>query len=148
MTPIPAMKILAPLVGSWKTVIRWSEETHKLVGGRAELDGVASFEWMDGGKFLHYHIGPSQWIIGRDDLSSEFAVLYSDDREVARIYRMTFGRGIWKIWRNAPGFHQRFEGRFTQSGRTIHARWERSTNGKSWTHDFDMTYTKTRTQRS
>ncbi|MGA7922992.1 MAG: hypothetical protein WCA77_03350, partial [Thermoplasmata archaeon] len=69
-------------------------------------------------------------------------VLYSDDREVSRVYRMTLARGVWRIWRVAPGFSQRFEARFTNKGRTIRARWKRSTDGKAWVHDFDLTFTK------
>jgi hypothetical protein len=142
MKPIPALKPLKSLAGTWKTLILWSEQTHKLVGGPSELPGEALFEWLEGGMFLHYQFGTSHWIIGRDESSSEYSVLYSDDREVSRVYRMTLGRGIWRIWRDAPGFFQRFEGRFTNRGRTIQGHWERSTDGKKWTHDFDLTYTK------
>lgn len=98
---------------------------------------------MERGRFLHYQFGPSHWIIGRDDSESEYRVLYSDDREVSRVYEMTFGRGIWRIWRDAPGFHQRFEGKISNRGRTIRAHWDRSADGKSWVHDFDLTFTKT-----
>jgi hypothetical protein len=116
------------------------------VGGPAQLSGAATFEWMERGKFLHYQFGPSHWVIGRDDALPGYCVLYSDDREVSRVYHMTLRRGLWKIWRDAPGFHQRFEGRITNRGREIHAHWERSTNGKTWIHDFDLTYTKTSTR--
>lgn len=141
--PIPSLKPVTVLAGTWDTVIRWSEETHKLVGGPAQLSDEATFEWIERGKFLLYRFGPSRWVIGRDESSSEYCVLYSDDREVSRVYRMTFRRGVWRIWRDAPGFHQRFEGRITNRGRTIRARWDRSSDGKTWIHDFDLTYTKT-----
>ena len=145
--PIPALKPLAVLAGTWDTVIRWSEETHKLVGGPAQLSGTATFEWMERGKFLHYEFGPSQWIIGRDESSPQYCVLYSDDRGISRFYEMTFSRGVWRIWRDAPSFHQRFEGRITNRGRTIHAHWDRSTDGRKWIRDFDLTYTKTTPSR-
>jgi hypothetical protein len=142
MKPIPALKSLANLAGRWETVLRWSEETHELVGGPREIEGEAVFEWLESGRFLHYQFGPSDWIIGRDDSSPEFSILYSDDRGVSRVYRMTLARGVWRIWRNAPGFYQRFEGRFTDKGNTIRAHWERSVRGRSWIHDFDLTFRK------
>jgi len=92
--------------------------------------------------FLHYEIGPSQWIIGRDESSASFCVLYSDDRRVSRIYQMTMTRGVWRMRRDAPGFYQRFEGRFANKNRTIRDFWERSTDGRHWVHDFDLTFTK------
>jgi hypothetical protein len=142
MKPVPALKPLAHLAGKWDTVLRWSEETHKLVGGPGEVAGEARFAWLEGGRFLHYRFGPSDWIIGRDESSPEYSILYSDDRGVSRVYRMTLGRGVWRIWRNAPGFYQRFEGRFADKDNTIHAHWERSTRGRSWIHDFDLTFRK------
>jgi hypothetical protein len=139
---IPALKPLEPLVGRWETVIRWSEETHKLVGGPVELNGEASFTPMEGGRFLHYQFGPSHWIIGRDEPSAEYTVLYSDDRQYSRVYRMTLSRQVWKIWRDAPKFHQRFEARLSRDSRRIKAHWDRSVEGKKWTHDFDIKYSK------
>ncbi|MGC2035103.1 MAG: hypothetical protein WA761_06640 [Thermoplasmata archaeon] len=144
MGPIPALKPLVVLEGRWRTVLRWSNETHKLVGGPLEVSGEAKFTWLEDGGFLRYGFGPSQWIIGRDDASDEYCVLYSDDREYSRVYRMTFKRGVWRIWRAAPGFHQRFEGRLRDKGRTIQAFWERSSDGKRWVHDFDLTFKKIR----
>jgi hypothetical protein len=49
---------------------------------------------------------------------------------------------VWKMWREAPGFWQRYEGRVSQDGKTITARWEKSSDGSAWEHDFDVTYTK------
>jgi hypothetical protein len=139
---IPALKPLEPLVGRWETVIRWSEETHKLVGGPVELKGEASFTPLEGGRFLHYQFGLSHWIIGRDDPSPEYTVLYSDDRKYSRVYRMTLSGRVWKIRRDAPKFHQRFEGRLSHNGRSIKAHWDRSADGKKWIHDFDIKYSK------
>ncbi len=107
-----------------------------------ELKGEARFTPLEGGRFLHYEFGPSRWIIGRDEPSAEFTVLYSDDLEVSRIYIMTLSRCVWKIWRNAPKFHQRFEARLGREGGSIKACWDRSVDGKEWIHDFDIKYSK------
>ena len=69
-------------------------------------------------------------------------MLYYDTRGVSRIYQVSLDGGAWKIWREAPGFRQRFTGTFGDGGRTIHGRWETSDNGSAWEHDFDLTYTK------
>jgi len=69
-------------------------------------------------------------------------VLYVDDRQVSRVYEMYFEGGEWKIWRNAPGFYQRFAGKLDKGRKTIKARGENSTDGEKWNHDFDVTYTR------
>jgi hypothetical protein len=55
---------------------------------------------------------------------------------------MSFNDGVWKMWRNDPGFFQRFIGTFSKDGKSISAQWENSSDGKTWEHDFDLTYTK------
>jgi hypothetical protein len=81
-------------------------------------------------------------MIGRDDASRAFSVLYADGRGVSRIYQMSFAQGVWKIWRDAPGFHQRFTGRLSPDRRGIEARWEKSEDGMIWETDFDLTHAK------
>jgi len=70
------------------------------------------------------------------------AVLYADNRGVSRIYKMSLAENVWKIWRAAPGFHQRFIGRISPDQRSIEACWEKSNDGFIWENDFDLTYTK------
>ena len=138
---------LAPLVGRWKMVITWSEKTHKLIGGPASVEVPAAFEWAGANGFLLQITGGdgmpvARWMIGRDDTSGAFVVLYADGRGVSRIYQMSFAQGTWKIWRDASGFHQRFAGRLSADQRTIEARWEKSEDGVIWETDFDLTYAK------
>jgi hypothetical protein len=45
------------------------------------------------------------------------------------------------VWRDAPGFFQRFNATFTDA-ETIDGRWESSSDGSTWEPDFDMTYSK------
>jgi hypothetical protein len=82
-------------------------------------------------------------IVGRDDTSGEYGVLYADARGVSRVYRMTIDERIWRIWRSAPGFNQRFEGRLSTDGRTIEAYWDKFADGDTWERDFDLSYVKT-----
>jgi hypothetical protein len=55
---------------------------------------------------------------------------------------MALAEGEWRIWREAPGFNQRYTGKLSDDGRSITGRWEFSEDGKSWNVDFDLNYTK------
>ncbi len=82
------------------------------------------------------------WLIGRDDSTADYTVLYYDSRRVSRVYQMSFSDGVWKMWRESPDFWQRYEGKVSDDGKTITARWEKSKDGATWEHDFDITYTR------
>lgn len=122
--------------------------------------GRTTFSWSDDGKFLHQlaegdppEDAPPEWrensplpvttIMGVDDSTGRMVQLYADARGVFRIYEMSIEDGVWKVWREAPGFNQRFVGRFSDDGRTITGAWEGSEDGVTWTHDFGVTYRKT-----
>jgi hypothetical protein len=143
----PALSVLQPLIGSWTMTITWSENTHKLVGGPRSVEIPVSFAWASKGSFLVHKSGEdgvpaARWMIGRDDASGAFSALYADSRGVSRIYQMNFTGDLWKMWRAAPGFHQRFAGRINPDENTIEACWERSEDGSRWERDFDLTYAK------
>ena len=82
--------------------------------------------------------------MGRDESLDRYTVLYFDTRGVSRIYQMSLEGGQWKMWRDAPGFSQRYVGTFSEDKNSITARWEKSSDGLNWEHDFDMTYTRVR----
>jgi hypothetical protein len=143
-----ALESLEPLAGEWDVEIRWSPKTHELAGGPATVHGWTRFEWIEDGRFLVMRQGggggPPQatLVMGRDDGAEEYSVLYADARGVSRVYQMSFQDRAWRMWRNAPGFSQRFEGRLSTNGRTIEAHWDKSTDGSTWERDFDLTYTR------
>lgn len=143
---------LRVLIGTW--------EFAATKDGRAMGRGSTTFEWIEDGAFILQHADdvPSQdadpeWvanspmpvtsILGFDDTTLEHVILYSDARGVFRIYRMTFSEDEWRVWREAPEFHQRYIGAIRDDGRTIEGRWESSPDGSAWEPDFDMTYRKT-----
>jgi hypothetical protein len=144
----PSLKPLEVLAGPWTMEIRWSPETHKLVGGPAIVRGTTCFEWIEGGQFLVQHQNgadgapDARWVVGRDESSLEYCVLYGDTRGVSRIYQMSLEGRVWRLWRNAPGFSQRFEGQLSADGRTINSQWERSADGKTWEQDFGLMYVR------
>ena len=139
----PALEPLTAFVGDWDVELKFPTDPP------GTTRGSASFEWVEGGAFLMYRLGDraagspfAVHVIGRDDSAETYALLYSDDRGVSRIYQMSFEGNEWKQWRDTPGFSQRFMGTFSADRNRIVARWEKSKDGKYWEHDFDLTYTR------
>lgn len=139
LPPNPALKQLEALIGEWEV------EVPQFPGPR----GRATFEWLEGGAYLRFHAAapdpaPSgTLIISRDDSSEIYTVLHYDSRAVSRVYQMSFSWGVWKMWRQASGFWQRFSGTLNGDGGSIRATWEKSSDdGSSWEHDFDLIYTR------
>jgi hypothetical protein len=79
-------------------------------------------------------------VIGCDAASGRYFQLYSDDRNVCRVYEMSIGDGEWKIWRDGEPFSQRFTATISEDGNTIEARWEAAKDGTNWETDFDLTF--------
>src|SRR5690349_12243229 len=60
------------------------------------VHGSASFEFIDDGRLLAFRQGDAAtWIIGGDDASALYTVLYADGRGVSRVYAMTFDGETW-----------------------------------------------------
>jgi len=142
----PALDQLTPFIGEWNMAIT---SVSSYEDRSAVVRGHSSFSWLEGGAFLiqHSEISNSDFprstaVMGPDDAAATYRMLYYDSRGVSRIYRMTFGGGIWTLWRDFPGFSQRFQGTFSEDGKIITARWEQSSDGSNWEHDFALTYTK------
>lgn len=142
----PALKPLEGLVGKWEMEL---SNASFLPRPTDTVKGPVSLEWVQDGAFLLMRMGdkpPSPpavlWLISRDESTPNYTVFYYDSRSVSRVYGMSFSEGVWKMWRNAPGFCQRYEGVVSKDGETITAHWERSNDGITWEHDFDVTHTK------
>ena len=141
---------LERLIGTW--------DFDTSVRGRFLGRGWTTFEWLEDGAFVLQQADdvpdpqtPREWsdnspmpvraVIGWDDTTAECTQLYSDARGVFRIYRMRLTDQALTIWRDAPGFFQRFFGSFHDES-TIAGAWESSPDGATWEPDFDMVYRK------
>lgn len=140
--PTSSLKQFAILVGEWDTV-----GTHPALPSTAH--GHSSFRWLREGALLIWHFdweGPDLpsaiSVIGHDDTVDTCSMLYADERGVARIYQMRFAGGVWKMWRDSPGFSQRMTGTFSADGNTITVHGELSRDGSAWEQDLDVTYTR------
>jgi hypothetical protein len=111
-------------------------------------EGRLTFAWMEDAPLLvqRWHVDLPQApggvaVIGCDGKTGRYHQLYTDDRDVQRIYEMSLADGVWKLWREGEPFAQRFTGTFSEDGGTITGRWEIAEDG-TWRTDFDVTYTK------
>ncbi|MHB8565712.1 MAG: hypothetical protein ACYC7D_05290 [Nitrososphaerales archaeon] len=144
LKPNPALKRLNVFVGNWDMAL---SAASFLPDPKTKVHGPASFDWVENGAFLVMYQGEqgdpqATWLIGGDESTDSFKVLYFDSRKVSRIYQMSFKNGVWKMWRDAPGFSQRFKGVLSKNRNTIIAEWEKSSDGRKWEHDFDVKYTR------
>jgi hypothetical protein len=134
----PALKNLGRLVGKWDLELAFPSDPSN------KVQAQVTFDWLEGEAFVIEHLASSVWIIGPDDSTETYFTLYHDERGVSRVYQMSLNGSTWNLWRNAPGFSQRFEGKFSDDDNTITAHWEKSFDGSTWEHDFDLTYKRVR----
>jgi hypothetical protein len=154
MTEDPTLAPLRQLVGSWTT-----EATHPAVPG-VVVHGTATFEWVDGERFLtcrartdHPDFPDALCVIGHMDQdraheasgeaspsTSALRMHYFDSRGVFRIMEMRITDTSWQLWRDAPGFSQRFTGDFRDGGDTIDGLWQLCRDDVHWADDLKITY--------
>ena len=137
----PALEPFRVLIGNWSTT-----GTHGLFPDTI-LHGRTSFEWLENGAFLmmRSEIDDTRFpstiaILGSDDSEKEYYMLTFDERGVSRKHEVTMQDNIWKWWRNAPGFSQRYQGTIVDNGNTIIGKGELSKDGSTWEKDLDLTY--------
>jgi hypothetical protein len=133
----------------------WSMEAIFDPGESTGVVGRVSFAWALDGRFLVQRAenpadGPpsSTALIGAGPHGT-YTQHYFDSRGVARVYAMTYEDGVWTLVRDTPdftplSFSQRFEGIVDREAGRIRGAWETSRDGTSWTHDFDLLYTRLR----
>ncbi len=143
-TNTTARERLEALVGEW------SIEAGPPEGPPWPGEGSVIFEWLDDGIPLlveRSHVDLPEApdgvaVIGCDGQNDTYYQLYTDDRDVQRLYAMSLKDGVWKLWREGAPFAQRFTGTFSEDGRTITGRWKLAEDGETWKTDFDITYTR------
>jgi hypothetical protein len=149
------LQALDRLVGSWIT-----EATHPALPG-VVVHGTAEVAWLEGERFLilrtrndHPDFPDAVSIIGYMDADragadahastkggeSRLAMHYFDSRGVFRVYGVDIDTEAWRMWRDAPGFSQRFDGSFTGGGETIVGQWLSSEDGVRWEDDLRITF--------
>ncbi len=142
-TNTAARERLEALVGAW------TMEAVPPAGPPWPGGGRVTFEWLEGVPLLveRWHVDLPEapdgvGVIGCDGISDTYYQLYTDERDVQRLYAMSLDEGVWKLWRDGPPFSQRFTGTFSEDGTKIAGRWEIAEDGRTWKTDFDLIYTK------
>ncbi len=143
MIPNPRLAVFAPLIGEWSTAGR-----HSMLPG-VELRGRTVFDWHDGGAFLRIRsemeeprIPPGIALVGSDDASERFTMLYFDARGLSRRYEVVMDGGVMRWWRTAPGFSQRVTLAMAPEGDTLRGVSELSKDDVTWEQDLELTYTR------
>jgi len=129
---------------------KWTLEAGPPEGPPWPGSGWVTFEWLEEGAPLlveRSHVDLPEApdtvaIIGCDGMNDSYYQLYTDDRDVQRLYAMDLRDGVWTLLREGEPFSQRFTGKFSADGKTISGRWELARDGKSWETDFNITFTK------
>ncbi len=148
-TRSPALAALDLFVGEWSMVARFEQMPVP------DVDARVVFEWLPGEQFLveRWEVpipeAPDGIAVIGPDPSSEGAYLqhYFDSRGVARVYKMSLTDNIWRLWRDEADFspldfHQRYTGTVSDGGQAITGSWEICHDGRTWEHDFDLSYTR------
>lgn len=133
---------LGRLVGEWKT-----EMTHPQLPSHV-VRGETTFEWLEGELFLiqrsrtdHPDFPDSISVLGDTD---GLRMHYFDSRGAHRVYEFGFEGGAWKIWRDHPGFSQRFTGNFDDDGNTIDGLWQLAEGDHAYADDLKITFRRSK----
>ena len=133
-----ALTPFGALIGTWDT-----EATHPLFDG--VVSGTATFEWLEGGKFLVMRSGNDHdlfpdaiSIVGAPEAGDGLVMEYFDSRGVRRTYGIALEDEVLRIWRDAPGFDQRFSA--TLADDCFEGLWQLAESPGDWKDDLHMTY--------
>jgi hypothetical protein len=134
----PALEPFDALVGTWAT-----EATHPAID--AVVPGEITFEWLEGRHFLvmrarteHEEFPDSISVIGAPEAGDGLVMEYFDSRGVRRTYGIRLDDDVLRIWRDEPGFDQRFSA--TLGGDAFVGRWQLARSPGEWQDDLRMAY--------
>ena len=123
----PALIGLDFLAGEWDMALSnapFLPSPTKLFTGKRVVNGSRTVPSWSCARPCNRKAHPrGRWTIGRDEEDSDYTVLYADTRGVSRVYNMRLTDGLLTLWRNNPGFSQRFEGHVSDDRNSIAAHW-------------------------
>jgi hypothetical protein len=126
------------LIGTWDT-----EATHPMFEG--VVPGSMSFEWLEGGHFLvqrsrneHELFPDAICVVGAPETGDGLVMEYFDSRGVRRTYGISLDGGVLRMWRDHPGFAQRFSA--TLGPDSFEGLWQVATTPGDFEDDLRMIY--------
>jgi hypothetical protein len=134
----PTLEPFDVLIGNWTT-----ESTHPLVDEL--VPGDTSFEWLEGNRFLiwrsrsdHELFPDAIAVIGHPEAGGGLLMEYFDSRGVRRTYSVSLEDGLLRMWREQPGFDQRFSA--TLARETFEGQWQIARTQGDWRADLKVIY--------
>ena len=139
----PALQPFEALIGTWTT-----EASHPALEG-VVVPGAVTYEWLEGGRFLiqrsrndHELFPDAISVIGLPEDGDGLVMEYFDSRGVRRTYRTSLDDGVLRVWRDAPGFDQRFETRIHPEG--FEVVYQLAETPGDWKDDLRVRYRRAR----
>ncbi len=133
--------VLAPfdaLIGTWAT-----EATHPLLD--AVVLGRTTFEWLEGRRFLvqrahndHAAFPDAVCVTGAPEGGDGLVMEYFDSRGVRRTYGIGLEDGVLRMWREHPGFAQRYAATLGPEG--FEGLWQVAETPGDWRDDVRVAY--------
>jgi hypothetical protein len=137
----PALEPFDVLIGTWAT-----EATHPEID--AVVPGTVTFEWLAGGHFLvqrshneHELFPDSISVIGAPEPGEGLVLEYFDSRGVRRTYEASFTDGVLRMWRDHPGFDQRYA--VTPAPDAFVGLWQVARTPGEWKDDVRFAFRRT-----
>jgi hypothetical protein len=134
----PRLEPFEALIGTWAT-----EAKHRLMD--EVVQGSTSYEWLEGGHFIvqrshsdHELFPDGISVIGAPEDGDGLVMEYFDSRGVRRTYGVSLEDGVLRIWREQPGFDQRF--RATLAPDVFDGVFELAETPGEWLQDMRVTY--------
>jgi hypothetical protein len=134
----PSLEPFDALIGAWAT-----EATHPQFDG--VVPGSTTFEWLEGGHFLlqrtrndHELFPDAISVIGAPEAGEGLVAEYFDSRGVRRTYGVSLDNGVLRLWRDAPGFDQRFSA--TLGRDSFEGLWQLAETPGAWQDDLKVSY--------
>jgi hypothetical protein len=134
----PALEPFDVLIGTWDT-----EAKHRLFD--EVVQGDVTFEWLEGGHYLimrshadHELFPDGLCVIGAPEEGDGLLMEYFDSRGVRRTYGISLEDGVLRMWRDAPGFDQRYEA--TIAPDVFEGVFQLAETPGEWQDDLKLTY--------
>ena len=144
MTSFDHLLPFGVLVGTWRI------EAHTSRHWDGTISGETTFQWFDDQAFLIqrstmpppfptglYVIGGREGGDQPGAGSGDTLAHYFDSRNVSRVFRTTLVDGGWTVWRDSPGFDQRYHGQLSNDESRVDGMWEMR-NDAHWFVDFHL----------